>query len=294
MANQLTLLYGKQICVALMWAGTFIAGRILSQDEIPPLISAVLRFSLASILLVLLVFYTEKRWIWISKQSLLITAIMGISGIFAYNLFFFSALGQIPAGRTALFVSLSPILTMIFAKFIFKEQLKWLNYIGILIAFLGTFIVVTQGNFSQSLSQSIGLGELFMCGAVLSWVIYTLANRKNKELTPLLTITYASLWGTLFLWLVSLSHLSGWENIHLSFKHNLSIFYVGAIGTVLAFIWYAQGISQLGASKAVVFTNLVPIFAVILAYLFLGEQISWSMVIGGLLTFWGIYWANQK
>lgn len=213
MTNRLSLLYSKQIAVALMWAGTFIAGRILSQDHIPPLISAVLRFSLASFLLVLLVFYTEKRWIWISKQSLLITVIMGASGIFAYNLFFFSALGQIPAGRTALFVSLSPILTMVFAKFIFKEQLTWLNYLGILIAFFGTFIVVTKGDFSQPLVQSIGLGELFMCGAVLSWVIYTLANRKNKELTPLLTITYASLWGTLFLWVAGLSQWHLWQNL---------------------------------------------------------------------------------
>ncbi|MFB2538881.1 MULTISPECIES: DMT family transporter [unclassified Acinetobacter] len=293
MINQHTGLYIKQIAVAMMWGGTFVAGRILSQ-ELPPLLSAVLRFSLASFLLVLLVFYTHKKWVFVSKKSLLITALMGLTGIFAYNLFFFSALAKIEAGHTALFVSLSPILTVLFAQFLFNEKLKWLNYIGVALAFFGTFIVVTRGDFATPLMQSIGLGELFMCGAVLSWVCYTLLNRKNTELTPLLTITYASLWGTLFLWLNTFLHLEIMHFKQIPLPQMMALFYVGALGTVLSFIWYAQGIAQLGASKTVVFTNLVPVFAVLLSYLILDEKISWSMLVGGVLIFSGIYLTNKK
>lgn len=287
-------IYIKQILVALIWAGTFIAGRILSQDHIPAGLSALLRFALASILLVLLVFYTEKRWIWISKRSMLITAGMGLTGIFIYNLFFFSALEQVEAGRTALFASLAPILTVLFSSILFKERLNYKNYLGVILAFIGAIVIVTRGHLLSSLQQSIGVGEIFISCAVMSWVAYTLISRKNDELSPLLTITYASLWGTLFLFLSSLSHLAEWQQVSLSVRHSLAIFYTGAIGTVLSFVWYAQGITQLGASKAVIFTNLVPVFAVVLSILLLNEQLHWSMLLGGSAILLGIYLTNLK
>lgn len=287
-------IYIKQIIVAMMWAGSFIAGRILSQDDIPPLLSAFLRFALASILLVSIVFITEKRWVWINRSALLITALMGLSGIFAYNLFFFSALGYLEAGRTALFASLSPILTVLFACIFFKEKLSKINYFGIILAFIGAFVVVSKGDIMVLQSYQLGKGELLMCGAVFTWVMYTLFSRVNKNVSPLLTVTYVSLWGTLFFLILAIGQGLFSQPVNLAFKHYASIFYLGAIATVWSFIWYAQGIHQLGASKAVVFTNLVPIFAVIFGMILLDEPLLWSMIVGAILIFVGVYLTNKK
>ena len=74
----------------------------------------------------------------------------------------------------------------------------------------------------------------------------------------------------------------------------LSILYLGAIGTVVGFIWYYQGIRAVGPSRTAIFTNLVPAFGVLLGALLLGESILASMLIGGALSAIGVSLTNRK
>ncbi|ENX34162.1 hypothetical protein F889_02826 [Acinetobacter colistiniresistens] len=283
--------YFKLIAVALMWGGTFIAGRILA-SEISPTLSAFLRFALAALLLIILLFKSSGGFPNLSGQQHLYAILMGLTGVFAYNLFFFAALSRIEAGRTALFVSLSPILTVLVMRIFFLEKLKKINYLGICIALLGTLIVVTKGHFFAAFNQAVGTGELLMCGAVCSWVIYTVCFKQTN--VPALTMTtYSVLWGTLFLFISLMSQSIQFSITTISLSSWLSILYLGAFGTVLAFIWYAQAIQSIGASKTIVFTNLVPIFAVLLAFFILNEPITWSMALGAALSFIGILLVNK-
>jgi len=302
MSNQITsiptkatawLLYFKLIAVAFLWGGTFIAGRILA-PEVPPHLSAIARFAIAAIMLVILVIRIESTWVWISPRQLLYTAVMGATGICTYNLFFFGALTHIEAGRTALFVSLSPVLTVVFASIIFKEKLTQLNYFGVLLALFGALVVVSRGHLSSLLDGAFGQGEAMMMGAVCCWVVYTLIIRQIAPLSALLTTTYAILWGLFFLIVTAIPQFSNWQNIHISMLSWLSMIYLGALGTVLAFIWYAQGIEQIGASRTVIFNNLVPCFAVLLSFLMLNEAVTWAMSIGGLFCFIGVILTNKK
>ena len=285
--------YVKLTCVALLWGGTFIAGRMIS-TEIPTNIAALFRFLIASVLLLILVSKIEGKFVKLSFSQHVFTAGMGLTGVFAYNIFFFNALSYMEAGRTALFVSLSPVLTIIAARILFKEKLSIINYLGILIAFLGTLIVVTRGHLFSQFNSSFGLGELMMVGAVTSWVIYTVLCKKLVLLTPLVTTTYSTLWGTLFLFVSSIPNLSEFKNFEISLDIFLSITYLGVFGTVLAFIWYAQGIVRLGASRTVVFNNFVPFFAVLLSFCFLDEKLTGPMVNGGILSFIGVMLTNKK
>jgi drug/metabolite transporter (DMT)-like permease len=286
-------IYLKLICVALLWGGTFIAGRVIA-FEIPPQIAALFRFIIASILLICLVVKTHRKLVNISFMQHLYTAGMGLTGIFAYNIFFFNALAHMEAGRTALFVSLSPILTIIAVGIFFKEHLSRLNYLGVFISFIGTFLVVSKGHFLSHFNDAFGWGELMMSCAVLSWVAYTLFCKKITGVTPLVITTYSTLWGTLFLFLSSLSSLNQLASLKFNIEIYLSIIYLGAFGTVLAFIWYTQGISRIGVSRTVIFNNFVPIFAVLLSFLMLSEPITWSMSIGGALSFIGVILTNSK
>jgi drug/metabolite transporter (DMT)-like permease len=72
----------------------------------------------------------------------------------------------------------------------------------------------------------------------------------------------------------------------------LGIAFLGAGGTALAFVWYAQGLRTLGAARTSVFNNLVPVFGVVFGALLLGEQILPSMVIGGLVALAGVSLTN--
>ena len=73
-----------------------------------------------------------------------------------------------------------------------------------------------------------------------------------------------------------------------------SILFLGVFGTVLGFVWYYEGIRKIGPTKAGQFINFVPISAVLLAFLILGEPITWSLLTGGLFVISGVYLTNIK
>ncbi len=284
--------YLKLICVAMMWGGTFIAGRIVTA-ELSPTLSALLRFGFAAILLVLILLKSTGGFPHLSVQQHVYAILMGLTGVFAYNLFFFAALSRIEAGRTALFVSLSPILTILVMRIFFQERLLRINYLGVCLALIGTLIVVSRGEFFAAFTQSFGTGEMMMCGAVLSWVIYTICFKQTQA--PALTMTtYSVLWGTFFLFISLVPEFMQLSILHISLYSWLSIIFLGVFGTVLAFIWYAEAIHHIGASRTIIFNNLVPVFAVLLAFLILKESITWSMLLGGSLSFIGVILTNKQ
>lgn len=287
----------KLVMVAAFWGGTFIAGRILAQS-LPLMTAAFGRFLVASVLLVIFAIKMEGRLPKLNRQQLLLTAALGLTGIFLYNIFFFGALARVPAGRTSLFVSLNPTMTALLASLIFQERLGLRRWMRVVIALLGAMIVITRGDLINGLtdiSQSIGLGELMMLGAVLSWVAYTLISRKALEsLSPVIATTYGTLWGFLFLSIGAVGELGNIKWTSLEWYVWASIIYVGAFGTVIAFIWYYQGIKAIGPSRTAVFTNLVPAFGVLFSALLLGEQVLISMVVGGIVAALGVSLVNKR
>ena len=291
------LLALKLIMVAALWGGTFIAGRIVAQS-LPLMTAAFVRFFVASILLVIVAVKMEGRLPRLNRGQVLLTAVLGLTGIFIYNICFFGALARVPAGRTSLFVSLTPIVTAILAVLIFSERLGLRRWIGIVVALLGAIVVITRGDLIggiTDISQSLGLGELMMLGAVLSWATYTLISRKVLEtLSPIVATTYGTLWGFVFLSIGAVGEFKEIDWILLDWRIWTSVFYLGAFGTVLPFIWYYQRIQTVGPSRTAIFTNLVPAFGVLFSATLLDEPILISMVVGGLIAALGVALVNKK
>lgn len=286
----------KLIMVAVFWGGTFIAGRVLAL-ALPLVVAAFCRFFVAAILLTWSALRIEGGLPRLKRAQLLVTAAMGLTGIFLYNVCFFGALARLPAGRAALFVSLTPTVTALIAGVVFRERLGSKRWVGIGVALLGALIVVARGDLIgavQDIGASIGLGEMLMSLAVLNWAAYTLISRKATEsMSPIAATTYATLWGLAFLSVGAMGELCSVRWSALGWQVWASIFYLGAIGTVVAFIWYSQGVRAVGPSRAAVFTNLVPAFGVLLSAGLLGEAVLISMLIGGALSAIGVSLTNR-
>ena len=288
--------YLKLVCVALFWGGTFIAGRLVAK-EIPHMIGAFIRFAVASALLCLLAWRLEGGLPKLNRQQIHATFSLGATGIFLYNLCFFAALERMPAGRTALFVALNPIVTALALAMLFGERLSKIRWLGILIAFAGAAVVITRGDLSgavHDLSQSLGKGELFMLCAICGWAAYTIIGRHAlKGLSPIAATTYASLWGLLLLGVGAVLELPRFDASHMSLQVLGALVYLGAFGTVIGFVWYYEGVKSIGPSRTAVFNNLVPVFGISLGSLILGEPILSSMIIGGLLVIAGVTLTNR-
>ncbi|WP_342115614.1 DMT family transporter [Pseudoduganella sp. OTU4001] len=290
------MIYLKLIACTLIWGGTFIAGHIVS-NALPPLTAAAIRFSIAASLLLVLAWKREGGLPRLSMQQLGATAALGLTGIFLYNFCFFSALGTMEASRSALFIAINPIVTALAAAVVLRERLTWQKWAGIGIAFTGAAVLITRGEPLAALhdvSQSIGIGELMMLGAVTCWAAYTLVGRAAlKGLTPVAATTYASLWGLGFLLIAASRELPEVAWTSLGWQVWASVTYLGAFGTVVAFVWWYEGVKALGPARTAVFNNLVPVFGVSLAALMLGEQVLASMVAGGVLVAAGVTLTNR-
>ncbi|MBH1985034.1 MAG: DMT family transporter [Burkholderiales bacterium] len=297
LAVQSPLVYIKLIFVALFWGGTFIAGRVLAQ-QMPPMTAASGRFGVAVLLLVVLAWKLEGGLPRLDRKQLMTTAALGLTGIFLYNLCFLAALSRMPAGRTALFVALNPIVTALASAMLFRERLGSFKWLGIMLAFCGTAIVITRGDLSGVLHGTgggIGMGEVFMFCGISSWAAYTLIGRVAlKGLSPIAATTYAAMWGLAFLLVGAVVefptvpwHSFGWQVW-------AAIGYLGVFGTVIGFVWYYEGVKALGPSRTAVFNNLVPVFGIVLAAVLLGEPVLASMLVGGAVTIAGVIMTNRQ
>lgn len=284
-------IYLKLTIVAMCWGGTFIAGHHLA-GALPTMMAATGRFVVAVLMLFVLVWRAEGRIPGLSRRQFVLTFALGLTGVFAYNIFFFIALNALPAGRTALFVSLNPVMTALLLATLFGERLGVRKWGGIALAFVGAAIIVARGDLlgaARDLSSALGAGELCMLAAVFSWATYTIIGRSAmKTMSPLVTTAYASLWGMLLLALGMVPELPGFDWSRLTLPVWGALFYMGAFGTVIGFVWYYQGVQRIGPSRASIFTNLVPVFGVLLAALLLDEPLTLSMVTGGALAVIGV------
>lgn len=287
------LIYLKLVAVTLFWGGTFIAGRVLAQ-AMPPLVAAAGRFALAAVLLLLLAWQVEGGLPRLTRRQWGATLLLGATGVFLYNLFFFGALARLPASRTALIIALNPIVTAIATALLLRERLGPARWAGIALALLGSAVVITRGDPTAALEESVGVGELLMFGGVCAWAAYTLIGRRAMQgLTPIAATTYAALWGGLLLCLGALWQWEGLPPEALDAKSLIAIGYLGLFGTVLGFVWYYEGVKALGPSRAAVFNNLVPVFGVALGAALLGEEVLLSMLLGGALVVAGVMLTNR-
>jgi drug/metabolite transporter (DMT)-like permease len=287
------LTYVKLLLTALFWGGTFIAGRVVAQDA-GPFSAAFARFAMASVLLLGLTWQAEGRLPPLKKQHLLPIALLGMTGIFAYNFFFFTGMKLIAAGRASTIVATNPIFITLLSALLFKEKLRLLKVAGILLSVGGAVMVISRGDPRQVLRGGLGWGELFIFGCVLSWVAYSLVGKAlMAELSPLTAVAYSSLAGAAALLVPAYLEGAVQDFSHYSNLSWLGLAYLALFGTVLGFRWYYEGIKRIGPARASIFINFVPISAVILAFLLLREPITLSLLSGAVLVSSGVYLTNS-
>jgi len=279
---------------AVFWGGTFVAGRLLA-PLLDPNTAAFLRFVLASALLLGWLWWQQRRLPAVTGRQLLGLVLLGASGVFAYNLLFFSGLQTVEAGRASLIIAANPVLIALASAWLFGERLGAQRLFGIGLSVTGAMLVIGRGDLRALLAGGIGHGELLLLGCVLSWVIYTLIGRRLlRGMQPLVAVTYASLAGALMLGAWQLAH-GGVSGAALSDPRVwANIVYLAVFGTVLAFVWYYRGVHAIGAARAAQFINLVPVSGVLSGAWLLHEPVTWSLLAGGSLVLLGLWLTNGR
>ena len=287
------MVYFLLISTALFWGGTFVAGKLLA-GVVPPLTSSFLRFFIACIALAIILTYKKTLPSMPAQKHWPRLLLLGFTGIFSYNILFFTGLEQISAGKAALIIAITPLIIAMASSCIHREMVTYVQVAGILLSLVGALFVISDGNLSSLIYGGFGYGELAILGCVLSWSAYTLFSRSVlADLSPLTAVFYSIVVGALMLLPLALFEgmlsvlpripLSGW----------LSLLYLGILGTAIGFTWYYRGIDTIGASRAGIFINLVPVFGLLLSWLVLSETFRPSVIVGGFLVVAGIKLTNH-
>jgi len=287
-------IYVKLILTALFWGGTFVAGKMVAQN-VGPFSIGFLRFAIASTLLLLLTRKIEGKLPRLKTSQIIHVILLGMIGIAAYNVMFYKGLKIIEASRAALIIATCPIFITICSALFLKGKVTAIQGLGIVISVCGAIIVISKGNINQVFERGLGRGELYIFCCVLSWTTYSLIGKTvMKNLSPLASVSYSAAVGAIGLFLPACFEGLIQNLPHQSVTDWVCISYLGLFGTVIGFVWYYQGVENLGPTKAGLFINFVPMFAILSAFLILREPITLSLAVGGVLVISGVYLTNRR
>jgi len=287
--------YFKLVLTTFFWGGTFVAARF-AVHEVPPFFAAGCRFAIAAAVLLALVAWQARKKgeafpLPRSLSEVLAVSSLGLTGIFCYNAFFFSGLRLTGAANGSLIVAINPLLTAVLSAWWLRERIRPLQAVGLSISLVGVGVIVSRGDLSVFHTLTFNRGDLLLLGAPLSWAVYSvLGKRAMGTFSPLVATAYAALSGVLLLIpAAALEALSGAGPYRFSILWWLAILQLALLGTVVGFVWWYEGIKALGASRAALFVNLVPVFGTLLAALMLGERLGWPQLWGGMLVIAGVF-----
>lgn len=288
------VLYIKLVATAIFWGGTFVAGRSVA-SEAAPFSAAFLRFVVASFFLLIFSLRSHGKIPLPEMKQLFPVFLLGLTGVFAYNAFFFSGLKTVTASRASVIIAANPACIALLSSWLLREKLGAARILGIALSISGAVLVVSKGAPMTLFRGGAGIGELYILGCVLSWGVYSVIGKTvMTRLSPLLSVTYACIIGAACLFWPALieglpSHIS-----HYTSTVWLGVSYLGFFGSALGFVWYYEGIKVIGPSRAGVFINIVPISSILLAHWILHEPIDASLVGGAALIMIGVYATNRS
>lgn len=283
------------ILATLLWGGNFVIGRAVSGD-IPPITLAFLRWIVAFLVFFPIAYSrTKKEWPAL-KQYWRAVIILALTGVAAFNTLVYIGLHYTTSINASLMNSSTPIIIYILSFIFLKERLTKYQIIGTLLSLAGVLFIISGGSLQSLLSFSFNKGDLIVLVAVFCWSVYSLLIKKYAGKLPgystfLVTIAIGAI---MLLPFTAYELLTTSQTIVWSASTIGAIIYVGVIASIVAFLSWNTGVVSLGANKAGIYLNFIPLFATIFAVLFLNEQLLLAQIIGGIAVIAGVFISTIK
>ncbi|HZK83405.1 MAG TPA: DMT family transporter [Desulfosporosinus sp.] len=273
--------------VVLVWGANYVVGK-WGMDGFDPLSFTVVRFVGATPLLFLLLYALEKN-LRIQLKDCWELAMLGLIGITIYQTLFMASVKYATATNASLMLAISPVFAAIFAWLAGQERLGSKGKLGSALALLGVLFVLLFGTNKLALGWDVMRGDLIAILASSVWGLYpVLAKRMLRRYSALKTITYSSLFGTIFLLIIGLNGVLALSWSEIPFAAWGSMLYSIALVTVFGLVVWYHAISRIGANRVMPHMYAVPAVAVITAAIILKEQVHLMQGVGAAVIFLGI------
>ncbi len=281
------------ITIAALAGGGIPVFSKIALRTIPPLPFTLIRFILASIILLIILLLQKQKLTLKGFKELIPVSILGSMNV---TLFVFGVRWT-TASSSQMLYTFAPLLAALASYFLLKERFSSRKIVGILAGFLGSLIIIILPVLSgkSSINGSIA-GNLIIFIAVISFSFYSVFSKHYQKKYQPLQITLAFALTTVVIqtilspftfhnatWVHSISAATIWSSL-----------YVGIIGAGIYYYVYQLAIKNATPVVATMVLYLQPIFTILWAVGMLNEKLSLWFIIGSLLAFAGIILVTSK
>jgi len=280
------------LLVVLFWAINFSIIKIALR-EFSPLGFNGIRLSIASLTLIFALHFSREGFS-IGKSDFWKIFVLGILGNTVFQLLFIHGLNWTTASNTSVIMAMAPVFVALLSHLLKQERIHWAAWMGIGMAFIGFYFVITKeaGTF-RFLWPSLR-GDLIIFAGNLFWAIYTVFSKPLlKKISPLKLTSLTMSIGTIFYLPFCIKHVINLNFSEVSFQAWAALFYSGLFALVICYvIWYAS-VKRVGNSKTAIYGNITPVFTMLFASIFLSEKITFWQISGVLIILLGVYLARS-
>ncbi|ENQ3104953.1 DMT family transporter [Bacillus cereus] len=288
MRKQITAYISLALAMSIV-GSSIVVGKLMVQS-IPVFLSSGLRFGLASIILITLLFVFEKGFPTITRKDLCILIIQSFAGVFLFSICLLYGVQFTTGTESGIITSTTPMAIGILSVILLKEKISKNVVIGLLLAVLGLISINLFGEGNTLEGRFPLLGNSLIIVAVIGEALFAiLAKLLSPNITPLAISTFVTLIGFVFFLPFSI-----YEGINFDFTYPTLlewsyVLYYAIVVTVLAFYLWYNGVLKVPASISAVFTAVIPVVTIILSYIILQEKITLAHFIGISLVITGIF-----
>ena len=281
------------VLTAVLWGGSFVLTKFLfeSEPQLTPVIIVSIRLLLASIVLIPVV-WLMGQWEPIRREDRKYFYLMAFLEPFLYFICENSGIKCVPGGLSSIIIATIPLFVPFGLFVAYRERLHWINWVGLLLSIFGVWVMIQDQTI---MNQTKPIDFLFLGMAVLIAVIYSvfLVKVVNKYKPYTITV-YTNLIGLLyFIPLFLAKDFRLFTQLHFTMPMIGALALLGLGCSSAAYILFNIGVKHLGATRASVFNNAIPIFTLTFAFMLGQESVTIFKIIGVLLIIAGVLIAQK-
>jgi RarD protein len=275
----------------IFWGTSFIATKFLLSEITPETIISM-RLVLGISLLIVVALLTKNNFSIKPKNHnyILLLALIAVFHLWIQV----TGLKFTTASNTGWIIGTAPVFMATLAAIFFKEKIKFLQVVGIVIAIFGVLLLIGKGDFS-SISFIENKGDLMVLASAFTWGVYSMVNKKiSLTYSPLMTILYLFIMMAIIIIPFTISEVSLKSIAHLSPVGWISILFLGFLCSGVGYVIWARALRDLESAKVGAFLYFEPIVTVVAAWVFLNESITFLMILSGVIITGGVLLVNKE
>lgn len=282
------------LTMAMILVGSSVVAGKFMIIELPPHLASALRFAFAALIIVPLLLILEglPR---LSRRSWCILFIQALCGSFLFNVFLLKGLTMTGAGAAGIITSTTPACMGLIALTVLREPLSPRAMAGILLSVTGLMAVnmTTGPNTNLDMGTLAGNG-LILCAVLAESLFLLLRKTVPEPVSPLAVATIMTCFGLALFTPGALAESRDFDFSAVSWPTWAAVAYYGAFVTVAAYLFWFSGVVRVSAGTAGVFTSIIPISALLLSALLLGEPVTGAHLGGCGLVLAGIWCISAR